>query len=273
MAHGPWLMVDATISRMPSALSHDVPCPRPVYSRHSHELTPLSSCAVPAIHRQRLRRADLRDRLVSAPAAGHRIVVDLARHPARHVHGRHVSRQPAALADRVRAPASAARLRRARARHRRLRAADPGRHAARRPHLHGVGGRGHRRHHLSRRRRRHLPAAADRADGRDAARDLALGEGDAGRRRVARVLLRRQHRRRRHRQPRRRVLSAARLRRRDGDDGGGRRQHRGLCDCHAAGSTDIARPTCRPRGPPVRRARGRCTRPSASRASRRSPPR
>ena len=64
------------------------------------------------------------------------------------------------------------------------------------------GGDGRRRHRLSRDRRRHLPAAADDADGRDAAGDLALGEGDARRRVVARLLLRRQHRRRRRRLPR-----------------------------------------------------------------------
>ena len=49
----------------------------------------------------------------------------------------------------------------------------------------------------ARRRRRHLSAAADDADGRDAAGDRALGRGDAEGRRVARILLRRQHRRRR----------------------------------------------------------------------------
>ena len=82
-----------------------------------------------------------------------------------------------------RAAASAARLRGARARHRRPRPADPGRDAAGRRHLHRVGRRGHVRHRLPRGRRRHLPAAADDADGRDAAGDLALGQGDAGRHR------------------------------------------------------------------------------------------
>ena len=69
------------------------------------------------------------------------------------------------------------------------------------------------RHRPARDRGGHLPAAADDADGRHAAGDLALGEGDARRRVVARVLLRRQHRRRRDRQPAGRLLSAARLRR------------------------------------------------------------
>ena len=89
-------------------ISH-APRPRPrtphrdVNSSPSYEPTPLSSRALPAVHRQRLRRADLRDRLVPAAAAGHRLVGDLARHPARHVHGRHVPRQPAAAADDLRA--------------------------------------------------------------------------------------------------------------------------------------------------------------------------
>jgi spermidine synthase len=50
----------------------------------------------------------------------------------------------AAAADDLRAPASAARLRRARSRHRPVRAADPRRHAAGRRSLHRVGGRRHR---------------------------------------------------------------------------------------------------------------------------------
>src|SRR5881396_4267885 len=60
-----------------------------------HDFTSLSSGAVPAVCRQRLRRADLRDRLVPTAPAGDRIIGHLARHPARHVHGRNVSGQPA----------------------------------------------------------------------------------------------------------------------------------------------------------------------------------
>ena len=56
--------------------------------------------------------------------------------------------------------------------------------AARRRHLHRVGAaRGSSASCLRGVVGRHLPAAADDADGRDAAGDLALGEGDAGRRR------------------------------------------------------------------------------------------
>ena len=58
----------------------------------------LASRAAAAVRRQRLRRPDLRGRLVSAPPARHRVVGGVARRAARHVHGRHVSRQPAAAA-------------------------------------------------------------------------------------------------------------------------------------------------------------------------------
>ena len=68
-------------------------------------------------------RADLRDRLVPAAAAGHRVVVGVDRRAAGHVHGRHVPGQPAAAARRLAAAPSAARVRRARARHRRIRPA------------------------------------------------------------------------------------------------------------------------------------------------------
>src|SRR6478672_5993913 len=53
-----------------------------------------------------------------------------------------------------------------------------------------ISARGHRRHHPARGRGRHLPAAADAVDGRDAAGDFAVGEGDARRRVVARLFLR-----------------------------------------------------------------------------------
>ena len=116
-----------------------------------------------------------------------------------------------------RAP-SAARLRRARARHRRHRrcsccSAMPlvgGIYTA--WARHGLVG-----HPAARRRRGRLPAAADAADGRDAAGDRALGRDDAARRLVAGLLLRRQHRRRGVRLPARRLLPAARLRHGDGD--------------------------------------------------------
>ena len=203
-----------------------------------YEPTPLSSCALLVVRRQRLRRPDLRDRLVSAPPADHRIVVHLARHPARHLHGRHVSGQPDAVADDLGAPASVARLCGARARHRRARPADPGRDAAGRRHLHRVGRRGHVRHRVPRGDRRHLPAAADGADGRDAAGDLALGQGDPRRHLVAGLLLRRQYRRRRRRLRPRRLLSAARLRRRHGDLRRGGVQRRGGADRLPARRTD-----------------------------------
>ena len=150
-----------------------------------------------AVRRQRLRRADLRNRLVPAAAARHRIVGRVARRAARHVHGRHVPRQPVAAARDLAAAASAARLRVPGARDRRCSACSL---LFGMPLLGGVyiAWARHRRerHPAARRRREHLPAAADAADGRDAAGDVALGRVDARRRVVARVLLRRQHRRR-----------------------------------------------------------------------------
>ena len=79
-----------------------------------------------------------------------------------------------------RAPASAARLRHARARHRRLGSGAAVRHAARRRHLHGDRRAGTRiavRAIVA----AHLSAAADAADGRDAAGDRPLGRDDARR--------------------------------------------------------------------------------------------
>ena len=99
---------------------------------------------------------------------------------ARHVHGRHVPRQPPAAALHLGARASAARLCVSGTRHRGVRAlhsvrrcrcwrASTRRGAAPAP----VG------LVFARRRREHLPAAADDADGRDAAGDVALGRDDA----------------------------------------------------------------------------------------------
>ena len=106
-----------------------------------------------------------------------------------------MSRQPAAPAPRQRTASSAPRLRVPRARYRRARRGRAVRRAADRRRLHDD-----RRHRSdqplpARDRRRHLPAAADDPDGRDAAGDRALRRGDAVRRVVARLFLRRQHRR------------------------------------------------------------------------------
>ena len=150
------------------------------------------------VRRQRLRRAHLRNRLVPAPPARRS-----ARRPSRSASCSARSWAACASAasccrasDRAR-PASAARLRAARAGHRRSSACSccsacrSSAASTRRGPAPGVAGIS-----AARRRRRHLPAAADAADGRDAAGDRALGRGDAGRRLVARLLLRRQHRRR-----------------------------------------------------------------------------
>ena len=91
---------------------------RRVASRES-----VSSAARAAVHRQRLRRADLRDRLVPAAQPDRRIVRRVDGRAARHVHGRHVHRQPVPLEVHLAQAASAPRLRDARSRDRGLRAA------------------------------------------------------------------------------------------------------------------------------------------------------
>ena len=174
-----------------------------------------------------------------------------------HVHGRHVSRQPSSAARRLAAASPAARLRGARARHRRHRPADSVGHAAHRRHLHGVGRARRRRALRPRHRRGHLPAAADAADGRDAAGGGALGRDDAAGRLVARILLRRQHRRRRDRQPRRRLLSAARLRH------GGRDLCRRRAQLLVAGVGLLHAPRTRlPAAAPVERSRPSTAKPA-----------
>ena len=150
-----------------------------------------------------LRGADLRDRLAAAASAGRRRIARLAGRAPRHVHGRHVSGQPAAAADDI-----------AR-RHHPLRVyafLELGIGAIglivlfAMPLVGGIytsiGGRGHRCSALSPRVHRCelVPAAADAPHGRDAARDVALGEDHARRRLVAGILLRRQHCRGRHRE-------------------------------------------------------------------------
>ena len=84
-------------------------------------------------------------------------------------------------------------------------------------HAHRGDGPGER--HSPRARCQHLPGAADRADGRHAARHRALGGGDANRRLVAWVFLRRQPRGCRGGQRARRLLPAPRVRHADGDVG------------------------------------------------------
>ena len=118
-------------------------------------IAPLSAGAAAALRRQRLRGADLRDRLVSAAPAGHRLVGGLAGRAARHVHGRHVPRQPLPAALHFRAASPAAGLCVSRAWHWRCSAAGAVWDAARRRRLHGVGRPRHHRHPAA---RRFLPA-------------------------------------------------------------------------------------------------------------------
>ena len=64
----------------------------------SHEIAASAPGAAAALRRQRLRRAHLRSGLVPAARARDRLVGGVDRRPARHVHGRHVPRQPAPAA-------------------------------------------------------------------------------------------------------------------------------------------------------------------------------
>ena len=126
----------------------------------------MAAGAARAVCRVRLRRPHLRSRLVPAAAAVDRIVGGLARRAARRVHGRDVSRQPAAAAIcrlRSRHPLQVyaflelgiGAVRRAR--------------AVRVPIIGGIytemGGQRNGKPDPARDRREHLPAAADAADG------------------------------------------------------------------------------------------------------------
>ena len=194
-----------------------------------------------AVHRQRLRRADLRSHLAAAVAAGARVVGGVDRRPLGDVHGGHVHRQPGAVALCLTQASPAARLRGDRAGCRRVRAAGAGRDAAGPARLRR--GRGPRRQRLGGARplRGRLPAAADDLDGGHPARHRALGRDHAARGLVAGILLRRQHRRCRRRVPAGRLLLAARdghadrhVRRRRPERGGDRRRV-GVVDGHARG--------------------------------------
>ena len=135
----------------------------------------LPAGAVPAVRWQRLCRAHLRDRVVPAPAAGRRRHGDLARHPAGHLHGRHVRGEPAAAPPGAGRSASAARLCVARARPRRT-----GAHRARCAAGAWPGVRRQRRVRIPRDCGPRalvcgLSPAAHAPDGRHAAGDRALG--------------------------------------------------------------------------------------------------
>ena len=81
-------------------------------TRRLFELAASLARAAAAVCRQRLRCTHLRSRLVPAARTRHRVVGGVDGRAARHVHGRHVSRQPAAAALHSVRRASAPRLRR-----------------------------------------------------------------------------------------------------------------------------------------------------------------
>ena len=163
-----------------------------------------------------MRRVDLRDRLVSTAATGCRILGGVARRPSRHLHGRHVPRQPAAAPLCFGAQASFARLRDHRSRHRRLRPSRAvGPAATRSPLCHCRRQRPVRNSHACR-GRGHLPAPTDSVDGRVPPRDRPLRRIVAAGSCLAWIFLWRQHRGRCVRMPVRGLLSAARLRHADG---------------------------------------------------------
>ena len=170
-----------------------------------------------ALCRQRLRGADIRDRLVPDAGAVRRLLIGVDRRAAGHVHGRHVPRQLPAAAFHLAQTPSVEGLRPSRDRDRRHRPVAAARAAARRPRLHGLGRLRHLRISAARSRGQHLPAAADAGHGRDIARRRPLGADDPVRRVVARLFLRGEHRGRRHGHPSRRLLSAARVRHEHGD--------------------------------------------------------
>ena len=89
--------------------------------------------------RQRLRGADIRDRLVSDAGAVRRLLVGVDRRAAGNLHGRDVSRQLSSAAVHLAAAPSAQGLRTARDRHRRHRSVAAVRPAAGRARLHRRG--------------------------------------------------------------------------------------------------------------------------------------
>src|ERR1700722_8788550 len=82
-------------------------------------LTPDIAVAPAAVHRQRLRSADLRNRLVPTSPIAHRLLGDFPRRAPRRLHGRNVRGKPGPPATHLPPLASLARLRRSGSRDRR----------------------------------------------------------------------------------------------------------------------------------------------------------
>src|SRR6185503_12889061 len=137
-------------------------------------------CAVPSppARGQRLRGADLRNRVVSAAAAGDWLLGGVAGPPVGGLHDRIVCEQCGVAARRVAARASAESLCRTGARDWRLRPARIARRSTCRAALCGGGHAGCAGPGVARDGRRRLPVAADRADGRVAAGAGSLAGSD-----------------------------------------------------------------------------------------------
>ena len=99
----------------------------------------MAARAAAPVRRQRHGGADLRDRLVPAPATGGWLLGYFAGRPSGHVHGRDVRGEPAAAARGALPSSPAARLRTAGDRYWSDWCRGAARDAARRPALHGVG--------------------------------------------------------------------------------------------------------------------------------------
>src|ERR1039458_3431449 len=148
-----------------------------------------------AVCRERLRRADLRNRLVSDAPIGDWIVGGFARSLARHLHGWDVLGEPGVAARRFAAAASVARICLHRSRHWYVRRGSAVVGAVDWAPLCGGGRARVIGDPAARGGVRSLFAATDRADGGDVASDFALGGDNAAGGILARVLLWGEHRR------------------------------------------------------------------------------
>ena len=147
-----------------------------------------------SVHWQRLRCADIRDRLVPASGTGHWRVGHFAGCAARNVHGRDVSGQLPISAMDIRTPASATNLQPVGVGHRNLRTLDFLRHALCRRLVWR-----HRRVWFLGNRASgcdlfRLFDAANTLDGSDASRHCAMGSDNAQRNLLARIFLWREYR-------------------------------------------------------------------------------
>src|SRR5579863_1902939 len=102
-----WANVETEVE---SSSPEDRPARSGLYRIPGARFQALSPPLTDSFYRQRMRRADLRNRLVSVIATGHRILRGISRRPARHLHGWYVPREPPASALRQLPPASAPRL-------------------------------------------------------------------------------------------------------------------------------------------------------------------